>query len=239
MSRTDEVFKPALQGKRIPIISLDNKWYKLMAGIERTPEMQQLEDKLKELLKRQGKINTESKEIRAKKARLMEEIVGVIDDEGGKKEEYSEQISRCNQMLEQYQDEMLDLPKEIEQVNMELMLRTMEICYEQIAQNTQRIDEIAEWISNVRIELKKNVVRKQEAEIKNQQMYSYMHDIFGAEVIDIFDMKYNPESEHVVHTGPAPAPKPAEKARESAAAAPAEKTETTGQTNTEQQPAEG
>ena len=239
MSRTDEVFKPALQGKRIPIISLDNKWYKLMAGIERTPEMQQLEDKLKELLKRQGKINTESKEIRAKKARLMEEIVGVIDDEGGKKEEYSEQISRCNQMLEQYQDEMLDLPKEIEQVNMELMLRTMEICYEQIAQNTQRIDEIAEWISNVRIELKKNVVRKQEAEIKNQQMYSYMHDIFGAEVIDIFDMKYNPESEHVVHTGPAPAPTPAEKARESAAAAPAEKTETTGQTNTEQQPAEG
>ena len=78
MSRTDEVFKPALAGKRIPIISLDNKWYKLMAGVERTPEMQELENKLKELLKRQGKINTDSKALRAKKAKLMEEIVGAL-----------------------------------------------------------------------------------------------------------------------------------------------------------------
>ena len=83
---------------------------------------------------------------------------------------------------------------------MELMLDTMEICYEQIAQNTMRINEISDWIAGMRIELKKNVVRKQEAELKNQQIYSYMHDIFGAEVIDIFDMKYNPETEHVVKT---------------------------------------
>ena len=105
--------------------------------------------------------------------------------------------------MEEYQDELLDLPKEIDKVNYELMLDTMEICYEQIAQNTERINEITNWISAMRIELKKNVVRKQEAELKNQQIYSYMHDIFGAEVIDIFDMKYNPETEHVVKTAPA------------------------------------
>ncbi|MCR5251014.1 MAG: hypothetical protein K6E50_10455 [Lachnospiraceae bacterium] len=224
MSRTEEIFKPALQGKKIPIISLDNKWYKLMAGIDRTPEMQQLEDKLKELLKRQGKLNTESKEIRAKKAKIMEDIVGVMDDaDGAKKQaEYSATINQYNELLEQYQDELLDLPREIEQVNFELMLDTMEICYEQIAQNTQRITEIAEWIANIRVELKKNVVRKQEAELKNQQMYSYMHDIFGAEVIDIFDLKYDPASEHVVR--PAGEKPPAEKpaAAEAAGTAKAE-----------------
>ena len=205
MSRTDEVFRPALSGKRIPVISLDNKWYKLMAGIEHTPHMQELEAQLKELLKRQGKINTESKEIRARKAKLMDEIVGVMDEQGGKQKQadYSAQINALNQQLEEYQDELLDLPKEIDKVNYELMLDTMEICYEQIAQNTERINEITNWISAMRIELKKNVVRKQEAELKNQQIYSYMHDIFGAEVIDIFDMKYNPETEHVVKTAPA------------------------------------
>lgn len=206
MARKEEVFRPALAGKRIPVISLDNKWYKLMAGIEHTQHMQELEDKLKELLKRQGKLNTESKEIRARKAKLMEEIVGVMDEEGGKQKQadYSTQINELNQKLEEYQDELLDLPKEIEQVNYELMLDTMEICYEQIAQNTQRINDIAAWIADMRVELKKNVVRKQEAELKNQQIYSYMHDIFGAEVIDIFDMKYNPEVEHVVKTTPGP-----------------------------------
>lgn len=34
----------------------------------------------------------------------------------------------------------------------------------------------------------------------NQDLYSYMHDIFGAEVIEIFDMKY--EKENLDHTGP-------------------------------------
>lgn len=28
----------------------------------------------------------------------------------------------------------------------------------------------------------------------NQELYSYMHDIFGANVIDIFDMKYKKEN---------------------------------------------
>lgn len=215
MARKEEIFKPALSGKRIPVISLDNKWYKLMAGIEHTPHMKELEDQLKELLKRQGKINTESKQIRASKAKLMEEIVGVMDEEGGKQKQadYSSQINALNQKLEEYQDELLDLPKEIDQVNFELMLETMEVCYDLIARNTERINEIADWIADMRIELKKNVVRKQEAELKNQQIYSYMHDIFGAEVIDIFDMKYNPETEHVIKPASA-APSKTEKKEE-------------------------
>ena len=41
----------------------------------------------------------------------------------------------------------------------------------------------------MRIELKKNIVRKQEKEIKNHELYSYMHDVFGADVVEIFDIK--------------------------------------------------
>ena len=29
-------------------------------------------------------------------------------------------------------------------------------------------------------------------EYQNRQIYSYMHDLFGAEVIDLFDMQYDP-----------------------------------------------
>ena len=200
MARSDEVFRPALQGKKIPIISLDNKWYKLMAGIEHTPHMKELEEQLKTLLTRQGKINTAIKAITKAKAALRDEIVNAMDEEGGKEkqEEFSAKINVLNQQIEAYQDELLELPRQIDEVNSELMLETMEICYDVIAQNTERINEIAEWIANIRIELKKNVVRKQECELKNQQMYAYMHDIFGPDVIDIFDMKYNPEVEHVV-----------------------------------------
>ena len=65
--------------------------------------------------------------------------------------------------------------------------------YEQIKDNTKEIDEISKWINQVRIDLKKNVVKKQKKEIYNKTMYAYMHDIFGADVIELFDMQYNPE----------------------------------------------
>ena len=68
----------------------------------------------------------------------------------------------------------------------------MELCYEVLQTNTKDIQEIGQWIDQVRVELKKNVIRKQEKEIKNMELYTFMHDIFGADVIDIFDMKYNP-----------------------------------------------
>ena len=222
MARSDEVFRPALQGKKIPIISLDNKWYKLMAGIEHTPHMKELEEQLKNLLKRQGKINTDIKAINKAKAALRDEIVNAMDEEGGKEkqEEFSAKINVLNQQIEAYQDELLELPRQIDEVNSELMLETMEICYDVIAQNTERINEIAEWIANIRIELKKNVVRKQECELKNQQMYAYMHDIFGPDVIDMFDMKYNPEVEHVVKPAQATAaPKEKPSASDTPAAA--------------------
>lgn len=98
----------------------------------------------------------------------------------------------CNEKLEKYQDELLDLPGQIQRVNHTLMLATMDYCYESMQENTQQITEIAQWVKYIRIELKKNLVRKQEMEYQNRQIYTYMHDLFGADVIDLFDMKYDP-----------------------------------------------
>lgn len=198
MSRIDDVYKPALEGKNIPILPLDNKWYKLLAGLEPTDRLKELEDEIKELLKRQGKVNTETKTIKKLKTKLMNDIVGAIDsdDAANKQAEIKRQIEECNSKLDGYQDDIIELPREIRRVNFELMLETMDLCYEAIQDNTQNINEISEWITSIRIELKKNIVRKQERELKNQQMYTYMHDIFGPDVIDIFDMSYNPDKEH-------------------------------------------
>ena len=74
------------------------------------------------------------------------------------------------------------------------MVETMEACYNILRFNEEQIETIAEWIAEVRVELKKNVVRKQEMEIANQDIYNFMHNIFGADVIEIFDMKYNPSN---------------------------------------------
>lgn len=197
MTDKDIVYEKALKGKKIPVLTLDNKWHRLFTMTNKDNVLTSLENEVNSLLKRQGKVNTELKSIKAIKKRLMDEIVQLMaihDEPSNKKiEENRKLIEECNQKMEDYEDEFLDLPSKIDEVNHKLMIRTMEICYNLLMNNTREIDEIAEWINKIRVEIKKNVVRKQEREIRNYELYSFMHDIFGAEVIEIFDMKYNPE----------------------------------------------
>lgn len=194
MARSEEVFENALLGRNVPILPLDNKWHRLMVGLEKDNIMLNLEEEIKELLKRQGKINNEVKQLKKAKNNIMEEMVSAMDevDAAAKQDEGKKKIEVINNQLDAYQDEIMDLPRQIKDLNYQLMLKTMDQCYEIIGDNTKDIEQITDWINEIRIELKKNIVRKQNRELKNQEIYNYMHDIFGPEVIDIFDMKYNP-----------------------------------------------
>lgn len=192
MTKKEDNYKKALEGKKIPILTIDNKWYRLFSMMEPDKELKQLEENLNTFLKLQGKLNTESKSIKKIKKNLMDEIVQLMerDDSASIKkiEENKRLIEECNKKLEDYQDQLLDIPREINQANYALMVKTMEMCYEILKVNEKEIDEIGEWITQTRIELKKNIVRKQEKEFKNYELYSFMHDIFGADVVSIFDV---------------------------------------------------
>ena len=196
-----EIFSGALQGKKIPILTLDNKWYRLLDETGRTAAGE-LTEHLNELLRRQGKLNTESKEIRKLKKKLMSEIVPMVNEAEQSQNAALEQkiednkrlIAECNEKLEKYQDEMLELPGEIDRVNFQLMLFPVECCYRTMKENQGAIQEITDWVTQVRIDLKKNLIRRQEMEQQNQEIYSYMHDVFGADVVDLFDMSMLPEN---------------------------------------------
>jgi len=198
MSKIDEVFKPALSSKKIPVLTLDNKWHQLFTKTDPDRELKRLETKLNDLLKRQGKANTDIKELKKLKKKLMDEIMQLADEasSGGDKaaekklQSNKKLINECNEKTKEYEDELLELPGEIDRVNKELMLKTMEICYDTLKRNKAEIDETSKWISGVRVELKKRLVRKQEQEQMNQDIYTYMHNIFGPDVIDMFDLEY-------------------------------------------------
>ena len=198
MSRKDEIYSPALKEKKIPILTLDNKWHRLFTQTNPNKTILRLEEELNDLLKKQGKATTESKDIKRLKKKLMQEIVENAEGtaEGNnqkalkKMEDNKRLINECNERLTMYEDQLIELPGEIDRVNRELMLQTMDICYDTLKTNETEIEETVKWVAAIRVELKKRLIRKQEMEQMNQELYSYMHDIFGAEVIEIFDMKY-------------------------------------------------
>ncbi len=207
MAKDTQVYMSALEGKSIPILTLDDKWHQLFTQTEMTPEIESLADELNALVERDGKIRLETKKIKKLKKTLLSEIVPLRDKANKMgnapaiEREISERtrlINECNEKLAGSDDELLDLSRQIYDVDYKLMVETMNVCYERLHENTDYIKGLDEWISRVRIELKKNVIRLQEAEMENYNLYSYMHQIFGPEVIEIFDLKYDPDRRHPI-----------------------------------------
>ncbi len=197
MSGLDNKFKAALAGRKIPPLTLDNKWHKLFTQTQPDKRLRRLEEEIGELLKRQGKANTEIKKIKKLKKTLMQEIMdnAAASSSGNEKaikkaDDNKRLLEECNEKITGYEDELFELPREIDKANKELMLLTMQICYDRLKENERDIAEITKWVAQVREELKEKLIAKEEKEDMNHELYSYMHDIFGAEVIDIFDMKY-------------------------------------------------
>lgn len=192
-------FNEVVSKTRIPLLILDNKWHRIFGKMNPTEEIVTLQKELAKLVKMQGKLTNENKDLKKIKSDLMQGIVDNMDSDGYSDkakekalEDNKRLINETKERIEKNEDALLELPKEIERLNKELMLLTMDVCYERLHDNTAEIEEIAEWIKSVRIQLKKNIVKKQDLEIYNSELYSYMHDIFGPDVMELFDMKYVP-----------------------------------------------
>lgn len=199
MAQDDELFRTALAGKKIPILTLDHKWHKLFTQTGDNEELHALENTVNDLLKRQGRLNTEIKSLNLFKKKLMKEIVEIMElsdssEKDKKMEENKRLIEESNEKMDAFHDELLELPLKLENANFELMIATMKLCYVKIKQNTRDIDDINQWIQDFRLQLKRQVLLKQQKEIWNDELYSYMHDIFGPDVIEMFDLKYNPKN---------------------------------------------
>ena len=196
-------FHDAINGRKIPILTLDNKWHKLFTQAEESKEMEKLEKKLNELIARQGKLNSELKDLKKIKQDLMNGIVAnmsAAQDENNYKankivDESKRLIDETNEKMEGYEDELLDLPRMIQDTNKELMLLTMEECYALLKDNTKDIIAIGKWIKEMRVELKRRILKKQHMEIVNVEIYSWLQDIFGPEVMDMFDIEYDIEAQ--------------------------------------------
>ena len=57
--------------------------------------------------------------------------------------------------------------------------------------NSAVIEQISKWLAETHEKVRKNVNEKETLESVNEHLYSYLHDIFGADVINIFDLKFD------------------------------------------------
>ena len=191
-------FGKALKQKKVPILVLDQKWHRLFALTGKPDAVLRAERELTDLLERQGQMNNDLRDMKKLKKKLMGEIVANMEGTHAEKfgaaeskrlEENRRMIDELNDKIEEAEDLLLELPPRIKEKNEELMVESMNYCYTRLRINMQEADEIAEWIARIRKELKINIIKKHNREINSRQIYSYMHDIFGMEVLNLFDLK--------------------------------------------------
>lgn len=185
----------ALKDKQIPILVLDQKWHELFPDYRKTDEIKHLENKLRELLKQQGQASNDLKEYEKAKKVIMENIVSNMTDGHGpdadfkmkKQDANQKMLDELNQKTSEAEQLRRKLPAEIQLVNKELLIACMDVCYKELTDNTEVIEELDAWINAAREELKNRILAKQDKEMRNTELYKYMHNLLGAKIVEIFD----------------------------------------------------
>lgn len=185
----------ALKNKQIPILVLDQKWHELFPDYRKTDEIRKLEKKLLDLIKQQGQSANDLKEYEKAKKVIMDNIVNNMTDgyepESGlklrKQDANQKLIDELNQKTSEAEELQRKLPAEIQLTNKELLIVCMDVCYKELTENTAAIEELDEWITAAREELKNRILAKQDREMRNTELYKYMHNLLGAKVVEIFD----------------------------------------------------
>ena len=196
MALTIEDVKKNMAYKHLPIVTLDERWHHLFPEKSKTAEIIRLEKQLNDLLKRQGQITNDLKAVKKIKADLMQEIVDNAETDKLSESKRAKLMDRnqklimeAKEKIEALEDEEIEIPEKIRLANLELVMEGVEVCYQRIHQNYDDIQLLGKWINEMRIELKKRVLIKQDKEIKNTEIYSYMHDLLGPEMMEVFDNK--------------------------------------------------
>jgi predicted transcriptional regulator len=191
-------FHKVFKGKKIPILTLDERWYELFPQYEKPNHIKDIEYQLNELLKQQGKLVNDMKDLKSLKSQLMKEILDNMEISEDTSNSYKileknpKYIKEISEKMADMEEELANLPYLIKETNEKLIVESAKIWYQILENNNQEISGISQWIDKTRNELKEKILQKQDMELKNNQIYSYMHDLLGPDLVQVLDDSFKP-----------------------------------------------
>jgi|GEM_PF-71460 len=165
---TYELLKNSDVFKNIPILTLDERWYHLINEKNKTDEIAYWEKQVNELLKKQGRINNDIKDIKKLKKQLINDVVENMEDDDSSRQKQKRMsqnqrlIQESNDKIASLEDELLEVPRELARANEKLLTETLKACYDRMNANTEDIEVLDKWINATRVKLKKNILIKQD-----------------------------------------------------------------------------
>jgi hypothetical protein len=112
--------------KNLPILTLDQRWYRLVPESVKTDEIRYWEKRVNELLKKQGQVNEDLIQVKKIRKGLFRGIVNHMNqnDEDPKKQKIMDESQRliyeARDKISQLEDESDEVPKKLRIANMHL-----------------------------------------------------------------------------------------------------------------------
>lgn len=183
-----------LERKRLPIVLLDPLWHTAKEHIK-SGAIDKAEKELQELLKEQGRLNTDYKEYTVIKQNFLKEILVVSSKAQDRSDSTAlEELNKlhqstlaANQKLEDIENRLDEIDKEIEIKNKEIISEMIAVGYSYIESYKQEDEILEAEITALREEMLKKTNKKKENEAFLKEIYNYLHSIVGREQIEILD----------------------------------------------------
>ncbi len=179
----------------VPLVTVDKRWHELFPEKYKSSKIKSLEADVKSLVKKQGKLVNENKDLKRAKKKLMSDIVKNMEDaENPVIKKGKKLMEELNEKILINEDELAKIPYELREANEKLMAYSMLECYERMLENREKIDNIKTWLDEVKEQVKEKKVKQLMLEEDTQKIYSYLHDLVGPEAMNRFDKDKKIES---------------------------------------------
>lgn len=185
--------KKALKGKSVPILILDMRWHKLFPVGEKPADIAKQEEVLNGLLKRQGFLVNDIKDLKKSKEKLMQGILSGMRENSAfserKKDNQQRLLNEIKERIEGESDELTLLPDRIKEANEELLMLGAVYCFDRLENGDREIARLKEEIHELSSALTDRTEEKEAIEESMDSAYSLMHGLLGRSVMNIYDKR--------------------------------------------------
>lgn len=190
--------KKTLRRNNISLLTLDERWNSLFINTQKSEDILRGEEKIRELLKEQARLITESKEIQHRKKVLMDKIMKLTveafennrDEAKNEMQACEKEIKKINERLLQLEQGLEKIPEQMQDANIALLEQTVNRVYFKMRENQRRVKELEALIEETREKLKLYIDEKESLSQDYTDIYTYFHDLLGAEELERLDKEH-------------------------------------------------
>ncbi|NBI07814.1 hypothetical protein [Senegalia massiliensis] len=180
----------------IPLLVNSFEWKKMFGNLDNN-DIQNAKKELLEHLRNQRKYKSDLKKLQNKKRDIMVDIVNLShkvnnnDKNSISKLELSRsEMLEINKEIENLEIELDNMPSKIRHSNFELLNITIKIAYQDLKIKEKKLVPIYNEIEELRIKLKELIENKNDYEEEINNAYTFLHNMIGKEEIEKLDQNF-------------------------------------------------